>query len=129
MKMYAPSSTNSLAVASAMPDVAAVMTATLPSSLPICPPIRASMGHSSTCRAAESQSIRNDHGASASAPPGNRPIEISRVRPRRPPPHQGYTRESRGGTGGGLGGGGGGIRGPAGGERARGVLLQEVAAR
>src|SRR5260221_1088443 len=35
MKTYAPSSTKSLAVASAMPEVAAVMTATFPSSFPI----------------------------------------------------------------------------------------------
>src|SRR5260370_14317171 len=35
MKTYAPSSTKSFAVASAMPEVAAVMTATFPSSFPI----------------------------------------------------------------------------------------------
>src|SRR6478672_2250736 len=35
MKTYAPSLTKSFAVASAMPDVAAVMTATFPSSFPI----------------------------------------------------------------------------------------------
>src|SRR5260370_42225525 len=35
MKTYAPSSTKSFAVASAMPELAAVMTATFPSSFPI----------------------------------------------------------------------------------------------
>ena len=35
MKTYAPSATNSFAVASAIPDVAPVMTATFPSSFPI----------------------------------------------------------------------------------------------
>src|ERR1700677_3756327 len=39
MKTYAPSSTNSLAVASAMPEVAAVITANFPSSLPIVSPV------------------------------------------------------------------------------------------
>src|SRR5262245_27887264 len=39
MNTYAPSWTNSFAVARAIPEVAAVMTATLPSSFPMVPPI------------------------------------------------------------------------------------------
>src|ERR1700722_6665064 len=39
MKTYAPSSTKSLAVASAMPEVAAVMTAVFPSSFPMNVPL------------------------------------------------------------------------------------------